>query len=86
MVEDKSRVVIISHPSFEGGREGVEEAKHFGEMIAQVINDFTKNADMADEELEQLREHVSQFKVLVRKVPHDILYQQPKQLRVVRKK
>lgn len=76
MVDDeKTRVVIISHPSFdEPGQAGILEAKGYGELIEQLnMNPNILKAGLGEDEFAQLTEHMSKYRIYVRKIPKDVL-------------
>jgi len=70
---NRSRVVIIAHPAFLGGKEGIEEAKNFGELILQVIKSKEMFSQVPKHHRKELKKHLEQFKILIRKVPNDVL-------------
>lgn len=74
MVE-KSRVVVIQHPDFNDGTDGIQEAKTFAEsLVGDMKNMLTKlPPDMPQEDRQQFADHISKFKVLIRKVPDNYL-------------
>lgn len=76
MVDDeKTRVVIISHPDFnKTGQDGILEAKSYGELIEQLnMNPNILKAGLGEEEFVQLTEHMSKYRIYVRKIPKDLL-------------
>jgi len=70
---DKARVIIISHPSFLGGKEGIEEAKHFGEMILQMVKSKEMILQVPKAQRAELKKHLAKFQIAIRKIPNALL-------------
>ena len=69
MVNDnKTRVVVISHTSFQGGSAGIQEAKEFGENLLKMIRGNLMTNDVAPEHRKELRKHLNGFKISVKKI------------------
>ena len=65
MVNDnKTRVVVISHTSFQGGSAGIQEAKEFGENLLKMI----RGNLMTNEHRKELRKHLNGFKISVKNI------------------
>ena len=75
MVE-KTRVVIISHPDFEGGAEGIKQAKDFAEHMIKGQQQMIQAAQSSGEPnatVEQVRRHTKAFKIVIRNIDKDII-------------
>lgn len=75
-MDGKRRAVIIWHPNFEGGAEGIKEAKEFAEQLLEGQRQMIALAEKSGEKpdvIEQVRQHTNQYRVLVRKIPDDVL-------------
>jgi hypothetical protein len=78
MVEQgKSRVIIISHPRYNEGVDGIQDAKEFGEGILAFVANFKEqiqnDPDLTPEEKAAEIEETQKYKVYVRKVPNELL-------------
>lgn len=77
MEEGKSRVIIIKHPKFNEGIEGVADAKEFGETLANMIEDFkiqiSESNDLSYEVKKVELNDLSKVEILVRKIPDELL-------------
>lgn len=74
MVEKaKKRCIIITHPSFNGGVDGIKEARNFGNQIMQVVKSDELFKHVPESQHEELREHLKKFKVMIRKLDSDVV-------------
>ncbi len=72
----KKRTIVIWHPSFEGGANGIKEAKEFAESLITGQKQMIELAEKNGEDravIEQTRRHINAFRVLVRKIDDDLL-------------
>jgi hypothetical protein len=75
MVE-KTRVVIIAHPDFQGGTEGIKQAKDFAEHMIAGQKQMILAAERSGEpnaKIEQVRRHTKAFQIVIRNIDKDII-------------
>lgn len=64
------RCIVISHPSFEGGKEGIDEASTMAKGLKEALKTMVAEIAKAnpDKDIKEVEKESSQYKVLVRKV------------------
>jgi len=70
---NKKRCIVITHPSFQGGVEGIKEAQHFGQQIMQVVNGEELFKHVPESQHAELKKHLQKFRIVVRKLDSDVV-------------
>ena len=73
---DKTRVVIIAHPDFQGGAAGIKQAKDFAETMIEGQKQMIQAAEQSGEpnaNIERVRRHTKAFKIVIRNIDKDII-------------
>lgn len=70
---NKKRCIIITHPSFQGGVEGIKEAQHFGNQIMQIVKSEELFKHVPQSKHAELKEHLEKFTILVRKLDSNVV-------------
>lgn len=69
----KQNAVIIIHPEFQGGREGLNAAKEYAERMVEGAQVLEKEAVKNGEDAEAIRAYLGAFKYVVRALDEDLL-------------
>ena len=68
---DKKRVIIISHPAFDG-EDGIKEARQYASVLLEGIK-ATREHESPNMNEEERRKFLSEFKLYTRNVDGNIL-------------
>ena len=71
---NKKRVIIISHPAFDG-EDGIKEAGQYASVLLEGIKATREHEspNMNEEERRKFREYLSEFKFYTRNIDGNIL-------------